>query len=234
MKDPTKGRKYLTDPNYYRLGYQLAAQLLNRRVARQRIAEDEFSRFAQRREDPDALDVAEQVLADTQLILAWYCDRSQRARRWRFWIDQLEPHERRLMTFLTETVEPCTHLAAAAALRNCGGGGSERESQHVEAVLERERNNKLSYRAYYNLACWHAIEAAKDPKGALYEAALGYLYRALSEAHHERGFELVDWARKDPSLVELHRERKRQFGAIMKRFERPPEPKRKKKKSKVG
>jgi hypothetical protein len=225
LKDPTKGRDYLSDANYYRLGYQLAAQLLNRRLARRDEAPpDDTARDPQGSDLPDPLDVARRVLADTRLMLAWFCDRSSRT-KWRRW-NRIEPHEERLITFLAETVEPCTHLAAATALHERRETGDlEMAQQHVDAVMERARDNKLSYRVYYSLACWQArLADPSDAEGRL-ELALEYLDKSLSMAPRARAIALAEWAEKDPSLTGLRGGRLQpEFNELIGRFPRPKEP----------
>jgi hypothetical protein len=234
MKDPTKNREYLTDPNYYRLGYQLTAQLLNREAAKTSRQRQEVSRTGER----DALDVAEHVLASTRVMLAWYCDRLNRGRWWRRRL-RIKPHERRLMTFLAETVEPCTHLGAAAAIYARDPQEEERWGPHLRAVLDRERGNRLSYRAYYSLACWQAMRADRSDgpvADECYKRALEYLDTALSKAPPTRAHELAEWAKRDPLLygLRLSRKLKGEFATLMGRFKSPEKENRKGRKPPTG
>jgi hypothetical protein len=123
-------------------------------------------------------------------------------------------------------VEPCTHLAAAAALRERGGTGDwEMAQQHVDAVIERARDNKLSYRVYYSLACWQVRLAHPSGGEGRLARALEYLDTSLSMAPRDPGFALAEWAQRDPSLTGLSRgQLEPEFDKLIERYARPKEP----------
>lgn len=223
MRNPASTQRFLTDPNYYRLGYQLAAQLLNRELA---LREDEphYESLSGRGDEPgddprvselftDPLAIAERLLVDTDSMLAWYRDRLARA-KWRPWVRAVQPHEQRLITFVSGTVEPCAHLIAAAVLLERGVTDPERVEGHVDAVMERARGNELSYRGYYGLACWHARLFRASDDRAFLQRALGDLRTALSKASHKRAVELARWAVRDPSLRVVRRSDRPAFNAL--------------------
>jgi hypothetical protein len=190
VRNPTKHRPHIADADYYRLGYQLAAQLLNRAAIP--LAADVETGAPQVVND-DPLAVAEQLLADARAVLAWYDARSASWMRWR----RPAPQEERLRTFLAETIVPCCALVAARRLYQLDRRGPA--LLFVADVLRRASRGALSYRAYYALACLEANTGAVA-------AALGHLLRALHDAPRNRRAELAQWAESDPAFQALRGE----------------------------
>lgn len=207
IENPTAERQYLLEPNYYRLGYQLAAQLMNvhhlsKRQRRNLEAHDvlygDFSRQAPAPTTARARTVAERIQREARETLDWLSHRAK-AKWWTF------PHrpdqaEQRLMQFLSHTVDPCLELVVAASL---GGIESEDAEARVTHLRDAAENDALSYRALYNLACYEASGGEERMSNVLQ-----YLGRALRNAPEARQRELLRWASNDPSLsaVRKHRE----------------------------
>jgi hypothetical protein len=190
VTDPARKNAALTDPNYYRLAYQLAAQQLHAGLAaRHDTAPDDLPAYVQEEKIPDASEVADKLIDDTGAMLDSF--RGRRERGLRLWIPRVGDYEERLFQFLDGTVEPCAIVLRAAIGRARGSGEGASE---VAAVEGRAQADELSYRALYNLACWHADKANN---------ALRYLYRALSGVARRRSPELIFWALRDPSLSPL-------------------------------
>lgn len=183
---PDKRRPHIADADYYRLGYQLAAQLMNREAAGQGDLPRPLGAPRLVAEEP--LDVALQLLRDARAMLAWYDHRRRSRLRWR----QPAAQEDRMRTFLGETIEPSCALLAAHRLHQL-----ERDDEAVplvEHVLELARADRLSYRAYYALACLEA-------NGGDGRDAILYLSRALYKAPRVRRDELAEWALNDPAFA---------------------------------
>ena len=212
------GRPYLNDANYYRLGYQLAAQEMNVECAvesrRDRgvleavnILYGEFSRIDSRSEHGRtggrrrARATASEFLRDAETTLDWYAERESTNWWWPF-PDKLTVPEQRLRRFLRRTVIPCRQLVIAATLRDQAPDEAE---DWARPVRRRAAEGKVSYRGLYNLACFEAGAEeetdAEEEEGA--GPALDYLREALAEAPGDRAAELASWARKDPSLKRL-------------------------------
>lgn len=186
---PDKRRPHIADADYYRLGYQLAAQLMNREAAGQ----DGLPRplGAPRIAAEEPLDVALALLRDARAMLAWYDRRIHHNRlRWRVPTAQ----EERLRTFLAATIEPSCALLAARRLHQLGR--ADEAAPLTEHVLELARAEQLSYRAYYALACLEANDG--DDRDAIL-----YLSRALYKAPRARRDELAEWALSDPAFASL-------------------------------
>jgi tetratricopeptide (TPR) repeat protein len=202
MKNPAKERPYLTDAGYYRLGYQLAAQLMNA-LAEADSRESVRSR-AISREKRDPLFIASRLLEETRLVLSWYEARVEAFMRWH----RLAAREVRLRRFLAETIEPCCALIVARCLYD--RGRPEEAAEHVEFVSQREEAGTLSYRAYYALACLEAnVDATAIERSALVPrhggaaVALDHLHRALRDAPGDRRAPLARWATRDPAFGRL-------------------------------
>ncbi|HEX5374964.1 MAG TPA: hypothetical protein VFW48_02290 [Solirubrobacterales bacterium] len=219
--------KYLNDANYYRLGYQLAAQEMNvectlkpRRDSDVPRAVDvlygEFSRAeASTAGRGRARDTASRFLADAEATLAWYDEREKTKWWWPF-PDKLTVPERRLRRFLQRTVIPCLQLVIAASLRDREVEKAEEWAQPVRLTATA---GEVSYRGLYNLACFEAgaeEEIKVEGEGSA-GRALDYLREALVEAPGNRAAELASWARKDPSLKPL--QGTRGFEQLVDRFE---------------
>jgi hypothetical protein len=198
----------LDDQDFFRLGYQLAALQLNAAFSDQEIRVD--GRLLSRYALLDlSLRTADEVLHASQSLLVFY-EAITRRRRWRpdRWQPKLEPRQRRLERFLVRTVIPSTEVMVAGALRALDR--REEADQLVSAVRARPA---LSYRVYYNLACFEAT-ASEDRD----EAALDDLRTALRLAFGAKRTRLVEWARVDPSLESVRRNRTDVFKALLDRY----------------
>ena len=192
---PDKHRPHIADADYYRLGYQLAAQLMNRVAAARAGAPApappaRAAGGARELVHDDPLEIALALLDDAHTMLAWYVSRRASALRWH----RPSPQEERLQTFLAETIEPCCALIVARRMHQLDR--AEEAKPFVEPVLRREGTGGLSYRAFYALAC---LEANTGDTAA----ALGHLRRALEEAPRSRRAELAQWADHDPAFAPL-------------------------------
>ena len=191
MKNPVKLRPHSADADYYRLGYQLAAQLLNRDAEPGAPARTEPGAPAIVNNEP--LTVAQQLLGDAGAVLAWLDARRTTWMRWRRPTHQ----EEHLGTFLAETVEPCCAVIAARRLYQLGR--AEEAQAYVADVRRRAQDGTLSYRAYYAVAC---LEGGTGDR----HEALAHLARALRDAPRNRREELAQWARNDPDFEGLRAE----------------------------
>lgn len=202
MNDPRKSKKTLGQPNYYRLAYHLAAHQLH--ADRARVHEtsrgDDTLRFAVEKPVPDAGQLTEQLVADATSMIEWFRERRRmRRKRWRrLYVDDLRTDEQRLLAFLDKTIRPSAEILLAAIERS--PGRVERVKQIEQAV--EDNPNAVTYRAVYNLACWHA-EDPDTPPNRPNETALRYLHQALTRAPRPRAPELARWAHRDPSLRSL-------------------------------
>ncbi len=213
---PAKARPYLAEPDYYRLGYQLAAQLLNREHAQENKGEAHEGWLSgwlrdltdgERAERPgsrEAFDTAAEVLSSARAMSCWYGARDD-APWWRFWV-KLSRKEARLMGFLLSTVEPCLELVIAASVPEA----QWTDLVSIERLRDKAKAGQLSYRAVYNLACH---EAGDKGEAAL---ALAYLRLAFRLAPADRRRGLVKWAAKDPSLSPVREEP--EFTVLLKTF----------------
>jgi hypothetical protein len=212
VTDPTAKRGYLADPNYYRLGYQLAAQIMHREeIGEKRGALFEKvsdimygERKARESYRSEAQSRAEEIAVDANAFLDWYDYRYRQTRRWGIFPRQPSKRKERLEQFLRRTVLPCLTIVIAASLRR----GHPAEAEAKIAPLRRraevtrataDKEEPISYRSLYNLACYEA--GAGNAAGR--EAALRYLAEALERAPGGRRQELGRWATKDPSLDPL-------------------------------
>jgi hypothetical protein len=218
----TADSTYLADANYYRLAYAVSAQRMNEALrAKNRTPKTkELLKCAYR----DATRLRRDALHEIEQLQV----RADR-RKLEWWVRPLQPVDKRLLTFLTRTVEPCATLVLA------GIDLYERRVKHAEELAAPirkradadSREEWPSYRTLYTLACYECSHAETVPRNSTGAAqrALRYLEHALVSAHgaRRRG-ELLRWAGKDPSLrlLQTHPYRAR-FVAILKRFA-PPEP----------
>ena len=190
QKDRAPGeRPHIADADYYRLGYQLAAQLMNRAAAPQDRRRGQPSGAAAII-NQDPLAVARQLLDDAAIVRRSIAARSRSRLRRR----RPAPQEYRLQTFLAETIEPCCALIAARRLHQLGR--ADEAQPLVDDVLGRARRGELSYRAYYSLACLEANDGDDSD-------AILYLSRALYKAPRARRAELAEWAQSDPGFASL-------------------------------
>jgi tetratricopeptide (TPR) repeat protein len=191
VRNPVKVRAHRADADYYRLGYQLAAQLLNREAEPGAPAPAEPG--APAIVNHEALAVAQQLLDDARAVLAWLDTRRTTWMRWR----RPTLQEERLGTFLAETVEPCCAVVAARRLYQLGR--ADDAEAYVDDVRRRAQNGTLSYRGYYAIACFEGGAGGHDE-------ALAHLARALRDAPRNRRAELARWAENDPDFERLRAE----------------------------
>jgi len=230
MTDPTQTRPYLHEPNYYRLAYQLAAQQLNGAIAPWPREDNAVVPDLLGLTVEDALGPALSLIQNSMRLLSWYDEREAAYRWWRPWgARSLAPKERRLRRFVAETVEPCAELLAAGAYVLLGD--LEQGELYAAGVRRLADQNAVSYRTFYNLACYD-VALAVSPAGAegaeqLLELGLRDLRAAVRRVHGRRRTELLRWAWRDPSLAPLRNipSFSADFEAIVGPYE-PPERKR--------
>jgi tetratricopeptide (TPR) repeat protein len=185
---------YLGDPNYYRLGYQLAAQQLNQALG---AASGETLRRA-------AVETATRLLR----TIGDRLDRSAGTRG--------EANQVRLDAFLRRTVRPCGELVLAAALADSRGGEPE-ATERAERVLEAADRGEVSYRVHYAIACWYARPSTHVDD----QRAFGELEIALGRAPRDARHELAEWCVRDPALALLRqRMDEANFRARVERYRR--------------
>ena len=189
MRTPVTQRPHIADADYYRLGYQLTAQLMNRAAAPAADIRPRRSGAPPIVND-DPLALARRLLDDARTVLRWYGARRASALRWR----RPAPHEERLQVFLAETIVPCCALIAARRLLQLRR--PDEAQPLIDEVLQRAASDELSYRAYYALAC---LEAAEGDDAD----AIEYLGRALYRAPRARRAELAEWAQRDPAFASV-------------------------------
>jgi hypothetical protein len=186
-RDPRKppwkrgGLPYLGEPNYYRMAYQLAVELV-----------EGSARGFKGPQAPDPEAIVERLIEDANLMLGWY-KRREYLGEGQFW-KRLEPPEERLRDFLTKTILPCLEILRA----NIGHGRfDETEAAKVEVRLQMLRraaeDGRLSYRPLYNLACYEAMRDQVRP-------AVQYLIDALHKAPSSRKAGLLARAENDMAL----------------------------------
>jgi tetratricopeptide (TPR) repeat protein len=196
MITPANGRRYAADPNYFRLTYQLAALQLNAalsadsiRVNGQLLTREELVK----RSAATALNLVE----DAERLLTRYRKKTaQRSWKRGFRKGQLDPREERLHRFLIETVKPSAWLVRAGAL--LAQDKTSEAERVVGDIREEAKRNPLSYRTYYNLACYDASRESRTD-------AIEDLRQAVRRASGRNLVELLRWAKDDPSLKSLQR-----------------------------
>lgn len=229
MRGPARDRPYLADATYYRVGFQLAAQLVNRALYQPShdkpsysVSPDDVAGYAPHtviHEDP--LSVARQVMADAQEMLSWYEQRRARARWWTPRMRPLAPQEERLRLFLTRTIVPCTLLLLDGETPDPPPPSSNddeyarQDQDHAYTIIRRVTAGDPSYRAFYSLTCW---QVSRD-QGRTRDA-LEYLGRALHDAPRSRRPRLAEWAAEDPSLERLRADHAAEFTALVSPFRR--------------
>jgi|GEM_PF-4494853 len=193
MSAAVKTRPHIADADYYRLGYQLAAQLMNRAADAEAPRESRSRGGAPPIVNGDPLAVAVRLREDARTVLAWYEHRSRTPLWWR----RPSAQEERLETFLAQTIEPCCALLAARCLHE--RGRDDEAAPLVDHVLALAEAGELSYRAYYALACLQVNTG--DPVGSV-----AFLSRALHDAPRRRRGELAQWASSDPAFERIRDE----------------------------
>jgi hypothetical protein len=141
---------------------------------------------------------------------------------------------RRLIRFLMDTVEPSTLILLAALNERRGVRRLEDRCVlaryledgapiHPRALIRYvRRNENLSYRAAYNLACYYAGHAGDDDGYA--SDALERLAEAFRKAPLDEQTALGHWAYEDPSLAPLLRKHKREFDRVVRYYSDAPVP----------
>jgi hypothetical protein len=200
MTDSAARPRYLSDPNYYRLLYQLAAQLLHAEIAGQP------STLEQPLHDiHDALSAAKFASTTGHAEQNTLADRKAEVERFprklRFW-KGLEPREEALKDFLDRQMVPCADLILAGALA-ARGRVEEADSQY-SSVRSATRPD-TSYRVHYNLACYASTRAAHESEGRWIAESLKSLRLALGTARGRVRTDLASWSLIDPSLAALRR-----------------------------
>ena len=201
---------YLSEPNYYRIRYQLAASMLNAESDSQPTKSDTW---AQRESlvlqvtattmgvhGTDGPVEAARSLVDEALATLKLLDEADAVRRQRFlrFRRKAPPDETRFATFLRQTILPCAQLVLAGALDvevEPGAG-----LHNYELVRESLDEKLTSYRAYYNSSCYLASSPAADDWSA---RALSDLRISLRLAQGSERAQLASWAERDPSLTNL-------------------------------
>jgi len=101
---------------------------------------------------------------------------------------------------LLKALEPSVLLLLAGIVRRWGPPGGGLRFRNDRDILAYVETLQLDYRARYNLACYYAGRHQ-------YQSALSELRGALETAPRD----LVAWARDDPSLAGLRKEKKPEF-----------------------
>jgi hypothetical protein len=217
---------HLTEPHYYRLGYQLAAQYANWLLS---PGSDEPQERPGQAAAERALEVAEQVSSEARSITDWYGWREENHRFWKpRGPSALLPKERRLRRFLEGTVTPSADLVRGGLLVTIFEDpvGAERLAEPIRARTPDE--DDLSYRALYNLACYESTRGASgfswldEP----FTFALEDLALAFGRVDGLRRQELARWSLSDPALEPLRRAEPRAFARLLARYGSGVEPSR--------
>jgi len=190
--------------DYYRLGYQHLAQRLNRAfTSDEHSAEERHSALVRGEADAAAfvrqVDEARDRLRPRVLARAprWWRQPVDWARYRRGASDRKRATA--LLPFLDRVVDPCAKIVLGG-YRACLGELSE--ARATVSDLGATPPERLSYRAWYDLACFEATIAAAGDGDAL-ATAVEHLRRAFAAATGRRRHELVEWSRRDPSLAGL-------------------------------
>src|SRR5262249_9821632 len=144
-------------------------------------------------------DLALELEQKAKAVLTSYRRKERVRRARRLWFRRkLSRQEKRLRSFLRETVVPSTDVVWAAAAR------PEHSLIFAASILADVRraaggqNGKLSYRVFYNLACYDASQNDDD------DLALDELQEAFRRSGGGgRLLELHRWAQLDPALRSL-------------------------------
>lgn len=201
---------YMTEPNYYRLAYQLASQKANWLVSA-RKQRGGTSVGAEAPTPRDVFDAVDDVVTTARGVLAVYSVEGSR-RRWRGLLGprRFSPSERRLLRFLETTIIPSSLLIAAGTYLLVGDVESGEDI--AASIRAQAADGSLSYRSLYNLACYEATASLNGDRVRFHgEAALAALRVSLRGADPRLRAELARWALVDPTLARL---RERPFAAL--------------------
>ncbi len=211
---------YLRNPNYFRLGYQLAAQRLNSAIRHQAdaYANDWFNESAA---------AAAAVISDADELLTDFRNYTDRRPWWRLGLKRkLSRRDARLQGFLSRTVIPGAELIRADATVRQKGQTPQQIAEanaSVEQLRKRAEREEFSYRVYYNLACyeanWQSSNLAETTE--LHDRALIDFQKALRRANGRQRQEIIDWSQADPSFTSLPN--KGQFKTLTLTYQAPPQ-----------
>lgn len=204
---------HLEDPNYFRLGYQLAAQRLN--AALRHHADPRSSDWL-----AQSVEAAAEVIADANRVLSYYGEHPVRRLPWRR--RRPSPPEERLRRFLSGSVIPGARLIQADARsrqKNAPGPDTDDPNEIVRKL--RTHAAKYSYRVHYNLACYEANWQSDDPGeiSEMHSNALADLHKALQLSWGHQRQEIVEWSQADPSLASLRKESRAAFQTLILQYQ---------------
>jgi hypothetical protein len=202
LKDPAAKRSkgglpYLADPNYYRMAYQLAVELIKN------PEEDPKA--------PDPKEIVKQLLDDADLMITWYrrCEYLGEGQWWK----RLDSQEKALLRFLEETIVPCMQIIRAVIDPEPDPPATAEEVKRQVKVLREEADTrKLAYRPLYNFAWYEAEESKKEESRKAeddeaeekaeqaHTRAVTYLLAAVRKAPARRRKALLERADHDKSL----------------------------------
>lgn len=217
LRDPAAKRSkgglpYLADPNYYRMAYQLAVELIKN--------PDEGPKA------PEPKVIVARLIADADLIITWYRRREYlgKGQPWK----RLDSKQKALLRFLEETIVPCLQIIRGVIDPKPDPPATAEEVKRQLKMLHEEADaRKLAYRPLYNLA-WYEAEESKKAKGeeakekTALSKAVGYMLAAVREAPARRRKALLERADHDESLKSVVDDP--EFQAERKVFDTPPAP----------
>jgi len=220
------------DPNYFRLRYLVAAQLLNLQASAEnanRVRDREFRARIERAleavgigdppaagagSDPKklierALHEARELEEEASLVIGHLGTLRRRAEASRLprLLRRSQPSsaDLKLEVFLAGTVQPCAMVLRAGALAYRREWA---ESDRIVDELSGRDAEELSYRVHYNLLCYRTVRSEADDLQALEAArqsqlAMQSLATTLRLCPVRRRRELLYWLEKDPTLEPL-------------------------------
>jgi hypothetical protein len=221
-------------PIWYQVMYNLAAHQAHLAMEPRGRIELPILRRAAPSFYGDALGTAVVLLAASSTTLLELQDEDQ-SRRW--W-ERRKPHPRgQLHSFLEETMEPASAVLVAGLLDERVGGfeqvGNIPSREQIpqlmlsirsteaappglrEQLIDYAQNRpRISYRVHYNLACYCSGRSGDGDEETV-ARALRELARGLNEAPASDRRSLAQWARADPSLKELRRQRDDEFHELL-------------------
>jgi tetratricopeptide (TPR) repeat protein len=121
-------------------------------------------------------------------------------------IKALQKSEDKALRNFLKSFEPMAAIMYAAILAD------NNEKEEARGIVENIDTTKLTYRGHYNMACYYA-ETKDDEK------AWEHLEYAL-----ERGGDIVQWAKNDPSLKRLREDTEGEFDKLIEKYFAPVMP----------
>jgi hypothetical protein len=224
LKDPAAKRSKgglpcLADPNYYRMAYQLAVELIKN------PGEDPKA--------PDPKTIVKQLLDDADLMITWYKRREYLGEGQ--WWKRLDSQEKALLRFLEETIVPCLQIIRAVIDPEPDPPATAAEVKRQVKILREEADTrKLAYRPLYNFAWYEAEESKKEESRKAeddeaeekaeqaHTRAVTYLLAAVRKAPARRRKALLERADHDKSLESVVDDA--EFQAERKVFDPPASP----------